>query len=153
MRKTLFVLASASIGVITLIILVVARDRDRNELSDVESVTIAVKQLAPKGGSGVKKYHYNSGTLKEAAYWQDYNVTKIEYFDASGRRIYTANLSDGGGLLISLNDDGIVTEIYQTKKYVRDGARFLFDNGRLSKIIQIESDEVVDEVSLVPRGD
>jgi hypothetical protein len=125
-------------------ILLVYRKGENSE--DAQAVAEAIRQLAPEGGTGTKSYLYESGALKEVAHWQNFGVAKIDYYQPSGRHIYTAVLENGGGLLISLDENGEITEIYQTKNYVYDGARFTLRNGAVSRIVRIESDEVVSEV-------
>jgi antitoxin component YwqK of YwqJK toxin-antitoxin module len=111
-------------------------------------VATAIKKLAPEGGSGPKRYYYQSGQLKEVAHWKDYEVTRIDYYSLSGKCIYSASMHDGNGLAIALNDEGVITDIWQTKNYIREGAHFVFSDGRLSKILRREGDEIRSEATV-----
>jgi hypothetical protein len=111
-------------------------------------ITEAIRQLAPDGGSGLKNYYYSSGALKQQDHWENYNVVQTDYYHPTGRLLYTAHLQDGGGLLMSLNENGTITEIFETKHYVIEGARFIFNNGCLSRIVRVYNEDTVSDVPL-----
>lgn len=71
-----------------------------------ETAATAMEQIAPPGGTGVKKYFYPSGALKQVDHWENYKVKRIDYYDLAGRRIYGGNQVDGKGLVIFVNDNG-----------------------------------------------
>ncbi|PHS16447.1 MAG: hypothetical protein COA78_03725 [Blastopirellula sp.] len=95
----------------------------------------AMKEFAPPGGSGVKSFNYESGELKVQNVWSNYSIQKIIYYDRSGATIYESKLDDDRqALLITLNEDGKIEEIIQTKELLKHGACFVFENGALVKI-------------------
>ena len=66
----------------------------------------AIKQIAPQGGSGVKRYVYSSGGVREQVFWSKYEVDKIEYYDRNGVLLYRALPKGRHALLMSVGDDG-----------------------------------------------
>ena len=119
---------------------------------DRKQLRRAIKQLAPEGGSGVKRYHYTTGKLKEAVFWDGYEIGKIEYYDRNGRRLYTAIPNGRYSLVMSLDDDGRITEICQTKDFIKDGHCFVFEDESLTKIEILDYGGVVGEVLIRPRA-
>jgi hypothetical protein len=71
-----------------------------------ETAATAMEQIAPPGGTGVKKHFYPSGALKQVDHWEDYEVKRIDYYDLAGRRIYGGKQINGKGLVIFVNDNG-----------------------------------------------
>lgn len=115
--------------------------------SDVE-MQDAVASLAPAGGNGTKIHSYPGGEIKEIAYWNDYNVLKIEYYTPSGELIYTAFLDKGSGVLIELSDSGDITKVYQSKNYEKRGLELVINDGTISSIHSINQEGQVKTYSL-----
>lgn len=103
-------------------------------LSDEESVKQGLKDLAPKGGTGVKEYDYPSGELMQRFYWKDFAVDKVEYFLKNGEMIHIAHPLDGHTISVEMSEEGSIDAIYEAKHFVKDGTLFKFSNGRLSAI-------------------
>lgn len=121
--RRISILASSLAFILVCFWFVINSSRLAQDKSLDADVRTAVRELAPLGGTGTKESYYPSGSLKEKTHWKNYEVLRIEYHDLSGRNIYTADLKNGGGLLLDINDDGVIEEIYETVAYSRNGSR------------------------------
>lgn len=102
--------------------------------SEQEMIQDSVRQLAPEGGTGVKRYYYESGELKEEAYWRNQEVSKIVYHGKSARILFVYMPHEKRALDISLNEDGEIAEIFQLANFAKDGYCFSLENGVIRKI-------------------
>ena len=115
-----------------------------------ESVKDAIKQLAPEGGSGVKRYYYESGELKEETHWKQYEVVKIVYYLKMGEPFFTCVPNEKRTLQVTLNDNGEITEAFQSIDFIKDGHCLVFENGVVRRVQRLKHGEVISEVVL-PR--
>ncbi len=118
----------------------------QNEIRD------ALKQLAPDGGSGIKRYFYETGELKEEDHWKDYEIVRVVYFGKDGRELFTCVPDHRSVLLITLNENGEITQIYEATDFVKDGRCFVIVDGALQKIQTWQNGKVISEIA-VPSTD
>ena len=115
----------------------------------------SLRQIAPEGGSGVKAYNYDTGGLREKVFWDRFHVTKIEYYTREQVLLYTALVNDPQPLLLSLDDAGLIQEVFQVKDFIKHGYCFVFCEGRLKTVQGFSHGNMISEVSVsdTPIGD
>jgi len=150
MRINKTVMISAVLFIIILIVSVITRQQffDKQGMEVSKEIFLAIKKLAPLGGDGTKKYFYDSGELKEVVHWKDYSVQSIEYYALDGTKIYTSRVRNGRSLNITLTASGKISEVYETRNYVREGAQLFLKDGQLVRVFIVESDEIVSSFEL-----
>lgn len=104
--------------------------------------------MAPDGGSGIKRYFYASGELKEETHWNDYDVVKIVYYDKSGTALMASVPAEEREIQLTLNDDGSVVEIFQVADFTKDGYSFVLEHGVLQGIREFKDGALIRETVL-----
>ena len=104
--------------------------------------------MAPEGGSGVKRYFYPSGELKEETHWNDYDVVRMVYYEKSGTPLMASVLAERRAIQLTLSDDGYVTEIFQSANFTKDGYCFILEHGMLRRILKFKEGALIRETVL-----